>query len=108
MTAETDSWAPAEIDASTEESTDDAAETESDGGWWATAVAESDEESAESDTDDSDDADDTDSFLESVFSQLNDVPEGEADGEDDDETGFSMGLLRRRRMGTAARDLTND
>lgn len=84
---------------------DDREEPEADGGWWATAVDSPEE------TSDDDSADDTDSFLESVFSQLNDVseePEGAESDEHDDETGFSMGLLRRRRMGTAARDLTND
>lgn len=88
--------------------TDDAEEAEepaADRGWWATAVESPEETSGDESTDD------TDSFLESVFSQLNDVSdeseEAESD-EHDDETGFSMGLLRRRRMGTAARDLTND
>ena len=84
---------------------DDREEPAADGGWWATAVDSSEE------TSNDDSADDTDSFLESVFSQLNDVseePEETEGDEHDDETGFSMGLLRRRRMGTAARDLTND
>ena len=48
---------------------------------------------------------DPDSFLESVFSQLGDEEE-QTEAADDDETGFSMGLLRRRRMGTAAKDIT--
>jgi hypothetical protein len=45
---------------------------------------------------------DTDEFLESVFS--------EADGrsvDNEEESGFSMGLLRRRRMGPVARDVTS-
>ncbi len=45
---------------------------------------------------------DTDEFLESVFS--------EADGgsaETEEESGFSMGLLRRRRMGPVSRDVHN-
>lgn len=83
-----------------EESSDES----SDGGWWATAM--------ESNDDDSDDVhgidSDPDSFLESVFSQLNEDDEEATDETDetDDETGFSMGLLRRRRMGAAARDIT--
>lgn len=84
---------------------DDREEPETDGGWWATAVDSPEETGGE------DSVDDTDSFLESVFSQLNDVSEESEEAESDehdDETGFSMGLLRRRRMGTAARDLTSD
>lgn len=93
------------FETSDDEKSEETDESPADGGWWATAVDSPEKTSAE------DSADDTDSFLESVFSQLNDVSEEseEAEGdEDDDETGFSMGLLRRRRMGTAARDLTND
>ena len=107
-TEDADAWAPDDTEEVEESDADEAAEPASDGGWWATAVAAAHEASEESD---SDQTDDTDSFLESVFSQLNDVPEGGEhgdDGEDTDETGFSMGLLRRRRMGAAARDLTND
>jgi hypothetical protein len=59
------------------------------GGWWAEAMA----------TDEA--VVDTDEFLESVFSQA----EGSEDSEE--ETGFSMGLLRRRRMGPAARDISD-
>ena len=44
---------------------------------------------------------DTDEFLESVFSQA----EGSST-ETEEESGFSMGLLRRRRMGPIARDVT--
>mgnify|MGYP000618018365 CR=1 FL=1 len=32
--------------------------------------------------------------------------EEQPEADDEDETGFSMGLLRRRRMGTAAKDIT--
>jgi hypothetical protein len=71
-------------------------EVNADGGWWATAM-ETPQEKADAPSD-------PDSFLESVFSQLSD--DGEQTESTDDETGFSMGLLRRRRMGTAARDIT--
>lgn len=76
----------------------------SDGGWWASAVESGDAPTVASEGD-SIGGTDPDSFLESVFSQLNDDTE---DGEpsEDDETGFSMGLLRRRRMGAAAREIT--
>ncbi len=82
----------------------------SDGGWWASAV-ESGDAPAVASGGDSIGGTDPDSFLESVFSQLNDDTEDAENGEDgelseDDETGFSMGLLRRRRMGAAARDIT--
>ncbi len=68
----------------------------SDGGWWASAMDTPEEKS--------DGPSDPDSFLESVFSQLSD--DGEQTESTEDETGFSMGLLRRRRMGTAARDIS--
>jgi hypothetical protein len=61
------------------------------GGWWAEAMGAADELGEI----------DTDEFLESVFS------EAEASGEvAEEESGFSMGLLRRRRMGPVARDLS--
>jgi hypothetical protein len=72
-------------------------EAPTDGGWWATAVDQSEQPS--------DGPSDPDSFLESVFSQLGEQEE-QTESADDDETGFSMGLLRRRRMGTAAKDIT--
>ncbi len=71
-------------------------------GWWAGAV----EPSAEPVTE-SGDGDEADRFLESVFSQLNEpaaATEEEVGAEDDGN--FGLGLLRRRRMGTAARDIT--
>jgi hypothetical protein len=71
-------------------------ETASDGGWWANAMETPGEKT--------DGPSDPDSFLESVFSQLSD--DGDETESTEDETGFSMGLLRRRRMGTAARDIT--
>jgi hypothetical protein len=61
------------------------------GGWWAEAMGAADELGEI----------DTDEFLESVFS------EAESAGEvAEEESGFSMGLLRRRRMGPVARDLS--
>jgi hypothetical protein len=71
-------------------------EAASDGGWWASALETPEEKT--------DGPSDPDSFLESVFSQLSD--DGEQTEPAEDETGFSMGLLRRRRMGAAARDIT--
>ena len=61
------------------------------GGWWAEAMEATDEIADV----------DTDEFLESVFSQA----EGGSQ-ETEEESGFSMGLLRRRRMGPVARDVT--
>lgn len=88
-----------EDDATADEPSEPTAEeSTSDGGWWAAAMGETEKQA-------DDPTSDPDSFLESVFSQLNEGDEiaGESD---EDETGFSMGLLRRRRMGTAARDIT--
>jgi hypothetical protein len=68
------------------------ATAESRGGWWAEAMGESDLGEV-----------DTDEFLESVFSTADGVGEG-----DEEETGFSMGLLRRRRMGPTSRDLSGE
>lgn len=62
------------------------------GGWWAEAMGPADEMSNV----------DTDEFLDSVFS--------ETDGggaEPEEESGFSMGLLRRRRLGPMAKDITD-
>ena len=67
------------------------------GGWWAQATATAEPEN---------EADDADAFLESVFSQFDDTGETSTE-EGDDETGFSMGLLRRRRMGSVSRELTD-
>lgn len=67
------------------------------GGWWAQATATAAPEG---------EPNDADAFLESVFSQFDDTEETSAE-EGDDETGFSMGLLRRRRMGAVSRDLTD-
>ncbi len=69
--------------------TDEEPEQSSRGGWWAEAMG----------TDDP--VVDTDEFLESVFSQA------EGSEVDEEETGFSMGLLRRRRMGPVSRDITD-
>ena len=88
-----------EDEATADEPSEPAAEeSTSDGGWWAAAMGETEKQA-------DDPTSDPDSFLESVFSQLNEGDET-ADESDEDETGFSMGLLRRRRMGTAARDIT--
>ena len=67
------------------------------GGWWAQATATAEPEN---------EADDADAFLESVFSQF-DESEGTPAEEGDDETGFSMGLLRRRRMGAVSKELSD-
>ncbi|HVR34049.1 MAG TPA: DUF4388 domain-containing protein [Acidimicrobiia bacterium] len=61
------------------------------GGWWAEAMGVSDDLEV-----------DTDEFLESVFSEA----EGHEEAEEA-ESGFSMGLLRRRRMGPVSRDITD-
>ncbi|MDH4117430.1 MAG: DUF4388 domain-containing protein [Acidimicrobiia bacterium] len=67
------------------------------GGWWAETMGGAAEKTSDSDAD---------KFLESVFSSLSeDEPEG---AKDEDETGFGMGLLRRRRMGAAARDISDN
>lgn len=58
-------------------------------GWWSDAMGQPKK------------ADDADRFLESVFSQLSE----ESEEKPADETGFGMGLLRRRRLGSISRDL---
>jgi hypothetical protein len=91
----TDPWSrPAEATqeptAAPEEAPAESSQTR--GGWWAEAMGAADEMGDV----------DTDEFLESVFS--------EADGrsvDNEEESGFSMGLLRRRRMGPVARDVTS-
>lgn len=75
-------------------------ETSPDRGWWDQAMG------GDSAEDPSVEASE-DAFLESVFSQLEESGDEEA-GDDEDETGFSMGLLRRRRMGTVARDISDE
>jgi hypothetical protein len=65
------------------------------GGWWAQAMGTPETG-----------ADDADAFLESVFSQLDEGDDQAGGSEETDETGFSMGLLRRRRMGSVSKDLT--
>jgi hypothetical protein len=81
----------------TEQAPAERQESPSDGGWWAAAMDQP-ERQPEGQSD-------PDSFLESVFSQLGEQEE-QTEADDEDETGFSMGLLRRRRMGTAAKDIT--
>ncbi len=61
-------------------------------GWWETQGAEEAAPVAEAGSD-------SDRFLESVFSQLDTDEEDAPSGDDGDEGGFNMGLLRRRRMG---------
>jgi hypothetical protein len=74
------------VDAAEAEAETDAG-TPSRGGWWAEAMGARETEV------------DTDEFLESVFSDADEPESGE------EESGFSMGLLRRRRMGPVARDM---
>ncbi len=70
-------------------------EVDPDQGWWSTdEKTEGDERQA-------------DEFLESVFSQLNEGPP-EQTPVAEDESNFGLGLLRRRRMGAAARDITGN
>lgn len=89
----TDPWSqPSEAEQDPSATTDDTRSDSSRGGWWAEAMGAADEISDV----------DTDEFLESVFS--------EADGraaEPEEESGFSMGLLRRRRMGPVASDVND-
>ena len=61
------------------------------GGWWAEAMDQGDELGEV----------DTDEFLESVFA------DDTASVDESEESGFSMGLLRRRRLGPVSRDLTD-
>jgi hypothetical protein len=74
-----------------EATTDEVGMDDSRGGWWAEAMGGSAEVGDV----------DTDQFLESVFSDAEDA------GEEEEESGFSMGLLRRRRMGPASRDISD-
>ena len=68
-------------------------------GWWDTQTPE---EAAPA----SEPGSDSDRFLESVFSQLDTDTDTEESpsGDEAEEGGFNMGLLRRRRMGAALRD----
>lgn len=81
-------------DATAQTPSADVADVPSDGhpqrGWWAESMGEAG----------TGEEIDTDQFLESVFSEV----EG---GADEAESGFSMGLLRRRRMGPVTRDLSD-
>jgi hypothetical protein len=88
-------------DAASADQADGDSETASQGGWWDSAQQQPEDKQ--------EGPSDPDSFLESVFSQLGEEDAGELTevADDDDETGFSMGLLRRRRMGTAAKDITD-
>ncbi len=84
-----------EIQAQAEEA-DTEPTSDGSGGWWAQAMGTEEPTPAD---------DDADAFLESVFSQL-DEGEDDSGAEDSEETGFSMGLLRRRRMGAISKDIT--
>lgn len=99
-TGDADPFGAADEVAPVEHSPVEAQESPVNGGWWATAMDESEEQPKGQS--------DPDSFLESVFSQLGEEEELSEAVDDDDETGFSMGLLRRRRMGTAAKDITTE
>ncbi len=66
------------------------AQTDDGGGWWAQTMGETTNA-------------DADAFLESVFGELE---ESDAETTEPDQ-GFGVGLLRRRRMGAVARDLTD-
>lgn len=70
-------------------------------GWWAETMGAAEEKHADADSE-------ADRFLESVFSSLSNSDDEKPDDADPDETGFGMGLLRRRRMGATARDVEND
>jgi hypothetical protein len=90
----TDPWSqPSEAEQEPTAPTDEPASQpeQNRGGWWAEAMGAADQMGDV----------DTDEFLESVFSEA----EGRSDGTEE-ESGFSMGLLRRRRMGPIARDLS--
>lgn len=72
-------------------------------GWWSDATSGSPQPApapaADSDME-------ADRFLESVFSQLNEPVAPPAPAEAEEDPNFGLGLLRRRRMGAAARDIT--
>ncbi|MFP5332449.1 MAG: DUF4388 domain-containing protein [Acidimicrobiia bacterium] len=84
LASEVESTWSAETDTATEEPS----RPDRSAGWWAEAMGNV-----------SDDPD-TDEFLEGVFAE--EIAEAEPE-----ETGFSVGLLRRRRLGPAARDITD-
>lgn len=86
--------APAPTDERTDvaETHEETADESGRGGWWADAMKTTDEVGDV----------DTDEFLESVFADA-----GGDQSADEEESGFSMGLLRRRRMGPMTRDLSD-
>lgn len=90
----TDPWTLPEPEANgeiSETESEPAADSDRNGGWWAEAMGQTDVEEV-----------DTDEFLESVFGD-----DTASDAEESEESGFSMGLLRRRRMGPVTRDMTD-
>lgn len=104
-TAAVDSTTTTESAPSSDGSGAEPGEGDRTGGWWAETMGAEEADAAKPASDN-----DADRFLESVFSSLSDEGEDKAAkaDEDDDETGFGMGLLRRRRMGAAARDISDN
>lgn len=104
--AETDSpeiFDAPEPDWATQPETTPAA-TVGEGSWWDDEnpeLAESTEEAESTETEDVPD----ESFLETVFSELDKTDEGTEETDEDDDAGF--GLLRRRGLGAAFRELAD-
>jgi hypothetical protein len=73
-------------------------------GWWTDATAGSSEPAPA--TAGGEEDVEADRFLESVFSQLNEPVAPAEPAEAEEDPNFGLGLLRRRRMGAAARDIT--
>jgi Domain of unknown function (DUF4388) len=73
-------------------------------GWWTDATAGS-SQPAPAPAGGEEDVE-ADRFLESVFSQLNEPVTPTEPAEAEEDPNFGLGLLRRRRMGAAARDIT--
>lgn len=73
-------------------------------GWWTDATAGSSGPTP-APAGGAEDAE-ADRFLESVFSQLNEPVAPTEPAEAEEDPNFGLGLLRRRRMGAAARDIT--
>jgi hypothetical protein len=99
----TDNGEAAAVDNATPLESDVASPNEGDrtGGWWAQTMGAAEPAKAPTDNE-------ADRFLESVFSTLSDDDSAKGEKDSEDETGFGLGLLRRRRMGAAARDISDD